>query len=110
MAIGSWKNTQEFPAQVISAQIPEMIPKIYEIRDIVGLRIVAWNNKNRKDPVKQCQNEIKNRSVKEVMKDSSAHGKDAVSASSPETIPAMSMDLDEFCSTVMEKVRDLHVG
>ena len=41
------------------------------------------------------------------MKDSSANGQDAVSASPPETIPTMPMDLDEVRSTVMEEVREL---
>ena len=71
------------------------MPKIYDIREIVGLRIVEWDNKNPKDPVRQCQNEINNRGVEEVMKNSSANGQDAVSASSPDTIPTMPMDLDE---------------
>ena len=41
------------------------------------------------------------------MKDSSANGKDAVSASSSETTPTMPMDLDEVCSTMIEDVIDL---
>ena len=104
MAIGPWKNTQH---KFFLYRFPEIIPKIYEIREIVGLRIVEWDNKNPEDSVRQCQNEINNRSVKEVMKDTSTNGKDAVSASSPETVPTMPMDLDEVRSTVMEEVRDL---
>ena len=88
-------------------RFPKIIPKISDIREIVGLRIVEWDNKNPKDPVRQCQNEINNRSVEDRMKYSSANGQDAVSASPPETIPTMPMDLDDVRSTVKEEVREL---
>ena len=101
------KTHKDFQHKLFLYRFPEIIPKIYDIREIVGLRIVEWDNKNPKDPARQCQNEINNRSVEEGMKDSSANGQDAVSASPPETIPTMPMDLDEVRSTVMEEVREL---
>ena len=101
------KIHKNFQHKLFMYRFPEIIPKIYDIREIVELRIVEWDNKNPKDPVRQCQNEIYNRSVKEVIKDSSKHGKDAISASFPETITTMPMDLDKVCSTAIEEVRDL---
>ena len=101
------KTHKDFQHKFFLYRFPEIIPKIYDIREIVGLRMVEWDNKNPKDPVRQCQNEINNRSVEERMKDSSANGQHAVSASPPETIPTMPMDLDEVRSTVMEEVREL---
>ena len=91
MVLGKIHN--DFQHKLFLYRFSEITPKIYEMREIVGLRIVEWDNKTPKDPVRQCQNEINNRSVKEVMKDSSAHGKDSLSTSSFETIPAMQMDL-----------------
>ena len=107
---GYWsleKTHKDFQHKLFLYRFPEIIPKIYDFREIVGLRILEWNNKNPKDPVRQCRNEINNRSVEEVMKDSSANGQDAVSTSSPVTIPTMPMDPDEVRSTVMEEVSDL---
>ena len=101
------KTQNYFQHKLFLYGFPDIIPKIYDIREIIGLRIVEWDNKNPQDPVRQCQNEINNRSVEERMKDSSANGQDAVSASPPETIPTMTMDLDEVRSTVMEEEREL---
>ena len=70
------KTHKYFQHKLFLYRFPEIVPKIYDIREIVGLRIVDWDNKNPKDPVRQCQNEINDRSVEEVMKDSSANGQD----------------------------------
>ena len=101
------KTHKDFPHKLFLYGFPDIIPKIYDITEIVGLRIVEWDNKNPKDTVRPCQNEINNRSVEEKMKNSSANGQDAVSASPPETIPTMTMDLDEVRSIVMEEEREL---
>ena len=62
---GYWsfgKTHKDFQHKLFLYRFSEIIPKIYDIREIVGLRIVEWDNKNPKDPVRQCQNEINKRS------------------------------------------------
>ena len=55
------KTHKDFQHKLFLYRFPEIIPKIYDIREIVGLRIAEWDNKNPKDPVRQCQNEINKR-------------------------------------------------
>ena len=74
------KTQNYFQHKLFLYGFPDIIPKIYDIREIVGLRIVECDNKNPKDPV---------------------------SASPPETIPTMTMDLDDIRSTIMEEEREL---
>ena len=38
-----------------------MISKIFEIREIVGFRLVEWDNSNPRDPVRIAKNQLANR-------------------------------------------------
>ena len=45
------KTRPEFHHNLFLRRCPEMTLKIFEIREIIGFRLVEWDNSNSKDPV-----------------------------------------------------------
>ena len=55
------KTRPEFDHNLFLRRYPEMILKIFEIREIVRFRLVEWDNSNPKDPVRIVKNQLANR-------------------------------------------------
>ena len=54
------KTRPEFDHSLYLRRYPEMISKIFEIREIVVFRLVEWGNSNRRDPVRIVKNQLAN--------------------------------------------------
>ena len=52
------KTRPEFDHNLFFRRYPEMISKIFEIREIVGFRLVEWENSNPRDPVRIMKNQL----------------------------------------------------
>ena len=55
------KTRPEFNHNLFLRRYPEMISKIFEIREIVGFRLIEWDNSDPKDPVRIVKNQLANR-------------------------------------------------
>ena len=57
------KTRPEFDHNLFLRRYPEMISKIFEIREIVGFRLVEWDNSNPRDLVRIVKNQLTNREI-----------------------------------------------
>ena len=55
------KTRPEFDHNLFLRRYPEMISNMFEIREIVGFRLVEWDNSNPRDPVRIVKNQLANR-------------------------------------------------
>ena len=55
------KTTPEFDHNLFLRRYPEMISKIFEIREIYGFRLIEWDNSNLRDPVRIVKNQLANK-------------------------------------------------
>ena len=55
------KTRPEFDHNLFLRRYPEMISKIFKIREIVRFRLVEWDNSNSRDPVRIVKNQLANR-------------------------------------------------
>ena len=55
------KTRPEFDHNLFLRRYPEMISNIVEIREIVGFRLVEWDNSNPRDPVRIVKNQLATR-------------------------------------------------
>ena len=54
------KTRPEFDHNLFLRRYPEKISSIFEIREIVGFRLVEWDNSDPRDPVRIVKNRFGN--------------------------------------------------